>query len=71
MIEIYTREGCPRCLTTKAALASCGLEYRELFIGRDVTRDTVLETFPDQRSLPIITVDGSVVTLNHFGDCNV
>lgn len=63
MIEIYSRTGCERCLLTKKKLLDADLDFVEYKIGEDVTRDSVVSLFPSVRSLPILTFDGNVVSL--------
>jgi glutaredoxin 3 len=59
--EIYTREGCSLCESTKSYLSELEIGYREYVIGKDVTRDMVVETFPGVRMLPIVVVSGKYV----------
>lgn len=66
MIEIYGREGCERCAQTKKTLTEKNLEFTEYGIGQDVTRESVVTAFPDQRQLPIIVRDGVVVELKNI-----
>ena len=51
---IYTRDQCPVCDATIQKLNASGVEYRELRIGRDITRDEVLQKFPDAKVTPVI-----------------
>jgi glutaredoxin len=61
MIEIYTRDGCPHCTDIKMFLKNKDINYHELKIGVDVERNDVVAKFPDQKTLPIITLNGDVV----------
>jgi glutaredoxin len=63
IVEIYTRDGCPRCVQTKTLLSNNDVNYTEKKIGVDIERDAVLQAFPDQRSLPIVSVNGTVIPL--------
>jgi glutaredoxin len=60
MIDVYSRRGCNACDRIKIRLNAMGLEYKEHIIGEDTTREYVLENFPGQNSLPILSVDGMV-----------
>lgn len=55
-IVVYTKPGCPACEKTKTWLVGHDLAFEELLVGRDVTRDQVLEKFPDQKTVPVIVV---------------
>lgn len=57
MIKLYTRDGCSYCDNAKALLENFGTKYQEIKIGVDITRDSVVEMFPDRKVLPII-IDG-------------
>lgn len=61
VIEIYTREGCGHCVQTKQLLTSHDIPYAEVKIGVDIDREQVINKYPDQRTLPIIVVNGNVV----------
>ena len=58
-VELYTRDGCMFCDQAKLYLNKKQIEYHEYKIGIDVTRDSVIETFPGVKKLPIITIDGA------------
>lgn len=60
-ILLISRDQCPYCENAKKLLAKKSLEYREQKIGVDIDRETVLESYPGHRMLPIIVVDGSVL----------
>lgn len=57
MIKVYTRDGCSYCDKAKAILENFNTRYEEIKIGVDITRDKVVEMFPDRKVLPIITDD--------------
>ena len=61
MIEIYTKPSCPSCLNTKMFLQSKGLEYTEIKIGKDISREEFLEKFPEARTVPWVLVDGNLI----------
>ena len=61
MIEIYTKPSCTYCINTKMLLQSKGLEFKEIKIGSDITRDEFFEKFPDARTVPQIIFEGEAI----------
>ena len=61
LIEIYTKDQCPMCQTAKLLLNSKNIPYTEYLIGKDITREEVLERFPEARMAPVITLDGKMI----------
>lgn len=61
IIEIYTKPSCPSCLNAKIFLQSKGLEYTEVKIGKDISREDFLEKFPTARTVPWVIIDGLFV----------
>lgn len=61
MIEIYGKQMCSYCEAAKQLCTTKGLEfiYREL--GKDFTREEVLEMFPGARTFPQIKVNGNSI----------
>jgi glutaredoxin len=58
VITVYTKADCKFCTYAKQLLRSKQIEYNEVKVGEDVPRDTVVELFPNARTLPIIVVNG-------------
>lgn len=58
---VYSKIACPQCDAAKQLLKSRNISFYELLIGRDVTREEVIEQFPNVRQVPIILVDGVFV----------
>ena len=54
MITVYTKDNCPACVTLKATYSQNGVEYDEVKIGRDITREEFMEKFPSVRSVPFV-----------------
>lgn len=54
MITIYTKDNCPACLTAKAQLMAAGTEFKEIHIGKDITREEFMAKFPNVRTVPFI-----------------
>jgi glutaredoxin 3 len=61
MFTIYSRFMCPWCIEAKDLLNSLNLPYEEFLVGRDVTRNELLEMFPEAKTVPIILKDGSMI----------
>lgn len=51
---VYTQENCPACVFTKAKLTAQEIPFREVKIGKDISREDFLERFPDVRSVPYV-----------------
>lgn len=61
MFEIYSKVSCPFCEKAKELLNKKNLEYREYIIGEHVSRDLVLEKFPQIKTVPIILKNGEYI----------
>lgn len=57
-VHLITKDDCPFCDKSKSLLNSRGIEFTQSKIGNDITREEVMETYPNARSVPIITIDG-------------
>lgn len=61
-VIIYTKNGCPNCVSAKQLLQSKGLEYIEHNIETDaVALCALLTSHPDARQMPQIFIDGQRV----------
>jgi len=60
-IEIYTKDHCHYCVSAKNLLNIKGLPYKEYHIPNDISRENVMEKFPDVRTVPIILIDGKYI----------
>lgn len=58
MLTVYTKDNCRFCDLAKTLLETKGIEYRQYKIGTDVSREWIVETFPNVRTVPIV-VDGT------------
>lgn len=58
MTVVYTKDNCPYCIKAKALLKGYGLEYQEIVIGKDISREEFLDTYPNARTVPQIVLDG-------------
>lgn len=51
---IYTKDNCPYCINAKHLLVTKSLPYTEIRVGRDITRDELLELYPQIKTVPVI-----------------
>lgn len=59
MIEVYGKENCPQCDQMKRFLESKGIEYTYLMVGKDVTREQLIEKCEvPVRMVPVVFKDG-------------
>jgi len=49
---VYTKDNCPACVQLKTKLASDGVDFVEVNLGRDMTIEAFKEKFPTVRSVP-------------------
>ena len=63
MIEIYAREHppCTHCIAAVNLCEAQNIEYTKHVLGADFTREQLFEKFPDARTFPQITDDGTYV----------
>jgi len=57
---IYSKDNCPWCDKAKALMTEHDIEYNEIVIGRDITREEFTEKFPNVKTVPY-TIIGSLV----------
>lgn len=57
-VTIYTKENCSYCIKAKMVLASKNIQYTELKLNEDFSKESLLELFPSARTFPVIVVDG-------------
>lgn len=65
-VELYTKESCPNCESTKQLLTSRNVEYHEIVVGKDISREATIAKFPAAKVVPIIVVDGQVTENLHL-----
>ena len=61
MVILYSRTSCPYCTRAKTLLESMGVQYQERLLGRDFTRDQLLEMVPAAKTYPVVMVNGSFI----------
>lgn len=54
---VYTKDNCPACVSLKASLAKSGEAFKEIKIGRDITREAFMEQYPTVRTVPYVVDD--------------
>lgn len=57
MKTVYTKTNCPACVTLKASLVKAGESFKEVLIGRDITREEFMSKFPTVRTVPYVLDD--------------
>ena len=68
---IYSKDNCPWCDRAKELMYSKDAVYREIKIGRDISREEFMEQFPTVRTVPYILINeelagGYDVLLSHY-----
>lgn len=58
MITVYTKDNCPACVSLKATLTQEGKPFKEINIGKDITREDFMSKFPTVRTVPYTVVEG-------------
>jgi glutaredoxin len=58
MITVYTKDNCPACVSLKATLTQEGRPFKEIKIGRDITREDFMNQFPTVRTVPYMVMEG-------------
>ena len=53
MYVIYSKDGCPWCVKAKNLLELCGLEYKELKINQDYSREDLKSLLPENTPLTV------------------
>jgi glutaredoxin 3 len=68
--QIYSKPNCPYCVKAKALLRIKGLEFIELELGKDFTREELLSWFPHARTYPQIEIwaSGSATYIGGYDD---
>ena len=57
-VVIWSKPECPYCSRAKSVLRNHNINYEEKMLGRDFTREILLETYPTAKSFPVVVIDG-------------
>lgn len=57
-VLVYSKSNCPSCMKVKVLLELKNITYTESVIGTDILREDFVEQFPEQRTVPLIIIDG-------------
>ena len=57
-VIIYSKENCSFCTSAKMLLSSKGINYNELKLNEDFTKESLQQLFPSATTFPVIVVDG-------------
>lgn len=60
-VLVYSKKQCSFCVKAKALLDMKNIPYRESVIGEDILREDFMSIFPEQKSVPLIVIDGQKV----------
>lgn len=60
-IIIYTKSGCPACVTAKRLLDDKGIGYFECDVDLEANRLDLLNRYPEAKQLPQIVIEGQRV----------
>jgi len=58
---VWSKDSCPFCVQAKGLLTQKGIEFEERNINKDWTREQLLESVPNARTLPQIFLDDKLV----------
>lgn len=56
-IIVYTKDNCPYCDRAKMLLDLKQLDYTQMKLGQDLTREEFMNLFPDVKTMPFIIID--------------
>lgn len=55
---VYTKDQCPYCVKAKTLLTIKQIPFTEVKLGVDMQREDFVATFPEQKTVPLIIIDG-------------
>ena len=56
-VTLYSKDSCPFCVKAVNLLNTTDLEFTEMKLDKDFSREELLEWFPDAKTFPVITLD--------------
>lgn len=60
-VVIYSKDNCIYCDRAKAFFRSNNMPFSEVKIGKDIIAEEFVEQYPDQKTVPLIFVDGEKI----------
>ena len=57
-VTIYSKDNCSYCTSAKMLLSSKGIQYNEMKLNEDFTKESLHHLFPSATTFPVIVVDG-------------
>lgn len=60
-IVIYTKDDCSYCSRVKKLLTNANWDFKEIKVGRDISREDVKELFPTMKTLPIVVMNDDLL----------
>jgi glutaredoxin len=54
MKTVYSKLNCPACVALKQQLRNDGVEFKEVLIGFDISREDFMKQHPTVRSVPFV-----------------
>jgi len=57
-IIVYTLPHCSACVNAKRLLDSKDIPFTETIISKDILTEDFVEQFPEQKTAPLIIIDG-------------
>lgn len=51
---IYSKPNCPSCITLKFRMDRLKEPYEEIVVGKDITLEEFIDTFPDAKTFPYV-----------------
>lgn len=61
MYVMYSKSPCQYCDSARALFKMRGIEYNEYKLGKDFSRDELLEWFPQAKTFPVIVKEGKFI----------
>ena len=56
-VMVYSKDACPYCVKAINLLKTTDLEFEELKLDKNFTREELKEWFPDAKTFPVILLD--------------
>lgn len=60
-VVIYSKDGCDFCTSAINLCESKGIEYKEMKLGTDYTREELRDLVPDVQTVPQIFVEDELI----------